>query len=118
MARPKLEIDADQVKKLAAIQCTMTEIACVMGCSVDTLERRFADTIKEGREQGKMSLRRKQYEVAMGGHVSMLIWLGKQHLNQSDAPAELTDVNERQKGLAILEMIRKVIDDPRNERTA
>ena len=82
MARPKLEIDEDQVRKLALIQCTMNEIAAVMKCSVDTLERRFADIIKEGREQGTMSLKRKQYEVAMGGNVTMLIWLGKIVLKQ------------------------------------
>ena len=32
----------------------------------------------------KNSLREKQYDVAMSGNVSMLIWLGKQVLGQSD----------------------------------
>ena len=82
MARPKLEINSEQVRKLALIQCTMNEMASVLGCSVDTLERRFADIIKEGREQGTMSLKRKQYEIAMGGNVTMLIWLGKIVLKQ------------------------------------
>jgi hypothetical protein len=59
-------------------------MAAVLGCSADTLERRFAAVIKEGREQGKMSLKRKQYEVAMSGNVSMLIWLGKNILGQRD----------------------------------
>ena len=31
-----------------------------------------------------MSLRRKQYEVAMSGNTSMLIWLGKNILGQRD----------------------------------
>ena len=31
-----------------------------------------------------MSLRRKQYEVALSGNPSMLIWLGKNVLGQSD----------------------------------
>lgn len=31
-----------------------------------------------------MSLRRKQYEMAAGGNPTMLIWLGKQYLNQTD----------------------------------
>ena len=35
--RPKKEIDMDLVEKLANIQCTQEEIACVVGCSVDTL---------------------------------------------------------------------------------
>ena len=31
-----------------------------------------------------MSLRRKQYELALEGDRTMLIWLGKQHLGQSE----------------------------------
>lgn len=84
MARPKKEIDAALVEKLAMIMCTMNEIASVVGCSVDTLERRFADTIKEGQNKGKTSLRRFQYQAAEKGNPAMLIWLGKQHLGQKD----------------------------------
>lgn len=32
----------------------------------------------------KMSLKRKQYDVAMDGSVPLLIWLGKQYLGQKD----------------------------------
>jgi hypothetical protein len=84
MARPRKPIDPEQVKKLAAIQCSYAEMGAVLGCNESTLTRRFAQAIKEGREQGRMSLKRKQYEVAMNGHVTMLIWLGKQYLDQKD----------------------------------
>jgi hypothetical protein len=84
MARPKLKIDDEQVRKLAAINCTNVEMASVLGCDVRTLERRFAATIKDGRAHGVMSLKRKQYEVAMNGNIAMLIWLGKQLMGQTD----------------------------------
>ncbi len=84
MARPQLEIDESLVEKLASIGCTMKEIASVAGCSVDTLERRFADTIKRGQDKGRTSLRRFQWKAAEAGNVTMLIWLGKQLLGQSD----------------------------------
>lgn len=84
MARPKLEIDEKLVEALARISCTYEEIASVVGCSVDTLERRFADQIEQGRQQGKTSLRRKQFEVALAGDRGMLIWLGKQVLKQTE----------------------------------
>lgn len=84
MARPKLVIDPQLVHDLAAINCTMEEIAAITKCSVDTLERRFADIIKDGRDIGRSSVRRKQYEVATAGNVTMLIWLGKQLLGQKD----------------------------------
>lgn len=88
MGRPPLEIDADLVEKLASIHCTMKEIAAVAGCSVDTLERRFAEVIKNGQEKGKTSLRRYQWKAAEKGNVSMLIWLGKQILGQRDKSKE------------------------------
>lgn len=84
MARPKLNIDPEQVKRLALIQCTVEEMASVLRCDKRTLERRFAAIIKEGRESGRMSLKRKQFELAMGGNVAMLIWLGKQTLGQRE----------------------------------
>lgn len=84
MARPRKKIDPVQVEQLATIQCTYDEIARVVGCSTDTLKRRFADRIEKGRETGRMSLRRTQFTKALGGNTTMLIWLGKQHLGQSD----------------------------------
>ena len=84
MARPRLEIDTDLVEKLAVIHCTNTEIAAVVGCGESTIRRRFGELVAKGREQGRMTLRRKQYEAAMGGNITMMIWLGKQILHQSD----------------------------------
>ena len=69
----------------------MSEMASVLKCSVDTLERNFADIIKEGREQGTMSLKRKQHEVAMSGNVTMLIWLGKIRLGQVEQVRQVVD---------------------------
>jgi hypothetical protein len=84
VGRPKIEINEDQLEKLASILCTMEEMASFFGCSVDTLERNFADTIKKGKDKGRMSLRRLQFEKAQSGNTTMLIWLGKQMLGQKD----------------------------------
>ena len=70
--------------RLAALGVPMVDIAFVVGCSVDTLERRFRDEIEEGRANGRTRLRQKQLEVALSGNPAMLIWLGKQMLGQSD----------------------------------
>ncbi len=83
MARPKKEINEEQVKQLAAINCSYAEMAAVLDCSEDTLERRFAGAIQKGRASGRMSLKRKQYEMAMKGHYGMLKWLGQQLLGQT-----------------------------------
>lgn len=84
MARPRKKVDEKLLRELAQIHCTMDEIAAVVGVSKDTLERRYAAVIKEGRDEGKSSIRRAQYLAAMKGNTAMLIWLGKQLLDQRD----------------------------------
>lgn len=91
MARPEIQIDEKLVEKLASIHCTMNEIAAAVGCSVDTLERRFADTIKKGRDKGKSSLRRHMWEAAQKGNTAMLIWLSKQTLGMREPRDDLVD---------------------------
>ena len=96
MARPKLQVDEVLVREAAALHCTMEEIAGLCKCSVDTLERRFAEVIKEERSQGKLSLRRWQWREAEAGNVGMLVWLGKQELGQREPkqPIELSTDSE------------------------
>lgn len=92
MGRPKKQFDWESFQKLCDIQCTIEEIARFFNLSVDTIERRvkekykitFAEHYKIASAQGKMSLRRKQFEIALNGNVGMLIWLGKQYLGQTD----------------------------------
>jgi AraC-like DNA-binding protein len=84
MSRPKANIDATQVLKLAEIGCKTTEIANVLGCSTDTLERRFAAELSKGRTNLRISLRRWQLQAAQKGNVALLIWLGKQYLDQTE----------------------------------
>ena len=92
-------VDWDQFDKLCAIMATLSDIAGFFDCSEDTIERAvkrvkkcgFADYIKRKSAKGVVSLRRKQYEIAMTGNPTMLIWLGKQYLGQRDRQAhELT----------------------------
>lgn len=62
-------------------------MSAVLDVDESTLTRRYAQVIKKGREQGTMSLKRKQYELAMNGNPTMLIWLGKIMLGQRDYKA-------------------------------
>jgi len=86
--RPKKKIDKELVEKLATIHCSVKEIADIVGCHPDTIRNRFSDIIARGKANGKMSLRRKQMEVALSGQPTMLIWLGKQWLGQSESPMD------------------------------
>ena len=91
MARPKLKIDPKLVQDLAAIGCKTTEIATIVGASVDTLDRRYAAEIEKGRTNLRASLRRWQLEAAKKGNVAMLIWLGKQMLGQTEKIEQTTE---------------------------
>ena len=92
MGRPKIEIDWKELDKLCGLQCSLEEIAGWFNCSIDTIEARikethgmtFPESFAQKRSGGKISLRRKQYETAMSGNPTMLIWLGKQYLGQVD----------------------------------
>ena len=97
MANKPKEINAEQVKKMASLGSPLVDIAYVVGCSVDTLQRRFRDEIEEGRATGRTRLRQKQLEVAMQGNPAMLIWLGKQLLGQTDKQEISADINGKQK---------------------
>lgn len=82
--RQFIEIDEGKLEKLAALGLTNAECAAILGCSPDTLERNYKETMAWGRSHRDASLRRKQFEIALAGNPTMLIWLGKQYLGQSD----------------------------------
>jgi hypothetical protein len=87
--RPQAKIELETIKQLCAIQCTQAEIATVLGVSRKTIERYaqkpdFAEVFANGRELGRVSVRRKQFELMNAGSVAMSIWLGKNLLGQSD----------------------------------
>tara|TARA_R110000824_G_scaffold194375_2_gene376983 strand:+ start:1457 stop:1798 length:342 start_codon:yes stop_codon:yes gene_type:complete len=85
MARPiKYEIDPEEVEKLASIGATNVEIASFFGCDPSLISKNFSSIITKARESGKIRLRQWQMRAAQNGSVPMLIWLGKNMLNQSD----------------------------------
>lgn len=80
----KIEIDAEQVEKLASRFWKVPEIAAFFCCSESTINHRFAENLIKGRESGKGKLRDAQLAAAFKGSAAMLIWLGKQYLEQSE----------------------------------
>lgn len=74
------------------IQCTQDEICAIFEVDEKTLnvalkkrgEGSFSALYKKNQSHGKASLRRNQWKAADKGVPSILIWLGKQHLGQSD----------------------------------
>ena len=48
----------------------------------------FSKVFRQKRDLGKTSLRRNQWKQAEKGNTTMLIWLGKQILKQSESPIQ------------------------------
>jgi predicted transcriptional regulator len=79
-------IPPDEVYKLAALHCNYQEIADWFGIKRETLKYNFRDIIQKAYSETNQRLRRAQIETAMKGNAVMLVWLGKNMLNQSDSP--------------------------------
>lgn len=86
VGRDKRPVPSADVFKLAAIGCKDNEIADWFGIDSNTLRYNFSTELTKGRESLKHSLRKKQIDVAMSGNATMLIFLGKNLLGQSDNP--------------------------------
>lgn len=85
--KPLLDLAA--VENIAALQCTIEELAAALKVSKRTIYRyaeseEFREAIERGKSKGLLSLRRAQYQFAMQGDRTMLVWLGKQWLDQKD----------------------------------
>lgn len=112
MARPRKEVDEILLKKLALIHCNQEEMSSILGISVDTLHRRFAEQVKAARNEGKMSLRRKMWEMALNGNVTILIWLSKNELGMTDKVEQKTDIKAEFKPLDPKEIQKVLANDP------
>ena len=114
MARKRIEIDPEQVRALARLGCTWDEIAGGLKIARTTLvvrmkEKKFRDAYDQGVAEGDVSLRRAQYDSAMKGKTGMLVWLGKNRLQQVD---KVETVNETiiHDGTGALEKLTGALD--------
>ena len=80
-------VDPETVFKLALMGATNVEIADWYGVTEQTIRYRFNEYLQKARSSLKIKLRRAQLKVAIENeNPTMLIWLGKQILAQSDQP--------------------------------
>ena len=92
MGRKKTVIDWDFVNDKLEKHWDGVTISDALGISFSTLERHVIEKYKMGFGEFKHSkrakmrdiLKEKQIELALDGDKTMLVWLGKQYLDQSD----------------------------------
>jgi len=96
MSRPEKPIDWAKVDQLLMAGCKGTEICPHFDMHHETFYNRIQDKYGMGftayssikKEQGESLLRAKQFEKALKGDSTMLIWLGKNRLKQHDKEEE------------------------------
>ena len=108
MARPRKQLEDmefDGWDQLDALIVWASEEYCAdrLGINIETLASRikekhgvsFPEYKHKKKETLRINLLKKQYEVAMAGNVSMLIWLGKNELGQTDKQEVTADIKEK-----------------------
>lgn len=111
--RKRYPINWDEVDKFLMAGASGVQISAVIGITHETLYERclkekkvpFSTYSLEKRQKGNSMLLGKQYQVAMQGNTTMLVWLGKQRLEQKE-PKEKDQDNE-----LLLKLIRRAICD-------
>jgi hypothetical protein len=88
MGKPPIKLpaipDPEKIVALAAIGCTVEEIATVLGVKRNTVHVSYQEYLDRGHAQQRVSLRKRQWKKGMEGDVSMLRWLGIQYLGQKN----------------------------------
>lgn len=116
--RKKIKIDWEEVDKYLEAGAKGTEVAAALGIHKDTLYDKckedkktdFSVYLRLKRECGNTKLRLKQQALAMEGDRGMLIWLGKNRLDQSDKKETKTE-------LSVPQSINFVFDENSNGYT-
>ena len=84
-----------QLEELAAIGFSDAEISNLLAISESTFKAHYTSVIKRGRGRLRKSLRRAQVRSALSGNSTMLVWLGKQYLGQSDRLAHSVSADHK-----------------------
>lgn len=84
VGRNKIIVPPEEVEHQASLGCTDREIAAYFDVHENTLRYNFKEFLTKGRHTLKTSLRQAQLRVALDGNPTMLIWLGKNMLQQND----------------------------------
>ena len=101
MGRPRKQINKTEFEKLCFLQCTRSEFCTWFDVNEDTLNKwckenydgkTFSAVFKEKRENGLISLRRTQFQLAEKSP-AMAIFLGKNLLGQTDKVEQTQTIN-------------------------
>ena len=99
--RPKAKLDWEKIDELLVAGCSGAEIASFFGLNKATIYDRcltdkgipFSEYSQRKYEKGDSLIRKAQFNKALDGDNTMLVWLGKNRLKQRDKQPEEIDNN-------------------------
>lgn len=84
LGRPRKILDEELIARFIGKGFTVEYVANYFGVHVDTLYANYSDALRKGKVFRNGCLQAKQYQAAMKGNTTLLIWLGKQWLKQTE----------------------------------
>jgi hypothetical protein len=101
VGRPKAILNWKKIAEYIQAGCSTVEISAKFGVDVTTLHDRCVEDngknyslfSQENKSKGDVLLRKIQFDKAIKGDNTMIIWLGKNRLGQRDKPEETPDGN-------------------------
>lgn len=114
--RPPKKVSAALVKRLASVGCTADEVAIVCECSRSLIYEKYGTAFELGKADLKRKLRHKQVQMALSGNPAMLIWLGKNLLDQKDK--QDIEVTGRARVVMVEEIVDAADDNHQNGQAA
>lgn len=111
MSRKATPIDPEILENLGAVGCTIAEVAGFFRCSERTIYTRiktdpWRSAWERGQGRGRATLRRMQWKAAQRGNPTMLVWLGKQMLGQTDGGGSSGADQAKASVVALMETLR------------
>lgn len=89
--RKRAQVDVQQLIRLAEIGCSTDEMGKFFGCDGSVIRRHYRTLLDQVKTRTKAKLRQAQLDAALNGDKVMLIWLGKNMLQQSETGERNTD---------------------------
>ena len=82
--RHRLKLDEEKIGQLAFFGNPDAGIATILGVSPKTITNNYSNILAKKRAERRAALRAAQTKAALEGNIAMLIFLGKNELEQKD----------------------------------
>ena len=104
------EKELSKLEELAMLGLSYADLASAMFVNQYTLKANYSEFIQAARITAKAELLKQQWKLVLKGNPTILVWMGKQILGQSDRPENQDHQNAEQEAKDInMQEVRKFL---------